>query len=168
MTLLEPRRGPSDELDEIATLATPLTDPSDFDPLLDRIGDARLVLIGEASHGTAEYYRWRAELSRRLITERGFSFVAVEGDWPDCFAVNRWVKGRADQRVSAVQVLGTFRRWPTWMWANEEVAGFVEWLRDHNARSGAGVGFFGLDVYSLWESLRRILSYVGERHPEAL
>src|SRR5215213_4278424 len=136
MTLLEPRRGPSDELDEIATLATPLTDPSDFDPLLDRIGDARLVLIGEASHGTSEYYRWRAELSRRLIVERGFSFVAVEGDWPDCAVVDRWVKGRAHPDRSASEVLGTFARWPSWMWANEEVAEFVDWLRDHNAATG--------------------------------
>src|SRR5215217_7729250 len=150
MTLLEPRRGPSDELDEIATLATPLTDLSDFDPLLDRIGDARYVLIGEASHGTSEYYRWRAELSRRLITERGFSFVAVEGDWPDCFAVNRWVKGRADQERSAADVLGTFARWPTWMWANEEVADFATWLREQNLATAGAVGFYGLDVYSLW------------------
>ena len=165
---LRARRGPSDELDEIATLATPLTGPDDLDQLVERIGDARYVLIGEASHGTSEYYRWRADLSRRLIVERGFSFVAVEGDWPDCFAVNRWVKGRGGQDRSASDVLGTFARWPTWMWANEEVAEFIGWLRDHNAATGAGVGFYGLDVYSLWESLQRIVGYLDERHPEAL
>lgn len=168
MTLLEPRRGPTDELDEIASLARPLDDAGDLDQLLDRIGDARFVLLGEASHGTSEYYRWRADLSRRLIAERGFSFVAVEGDWPDCFAVNRWVKGRADQELDAHEVLGRFERWPTWMWNNEEVADVATWLRDHNTGTGAAVGFYGLDVYSLWDSLGRIFGYLHDRHPEAL
>ncbi len=125
---------PRDELDEISALARPLTDPSDLDPLVERIGDARYVLLGEASHGTSEYYRWRAELLLAARSpRRGFSFVAVEGDWPDCFAVNRWVKGHADQQSSAGEVLGRFQRWPTWMWANEVVAGFVGWLGEHNA-----------------------------------
>jgi len=168
MELLQTRRGPGDELDEIAQLATPLTDSGDLDPLLERIGDARFVLLGEASHGTSEYYRWRAVITRRLIAERGFSFVAVEGDWPDCFTVNRWVKGRTDQILSARQVLDSFGRWPTWMWANEEVAEFVDWLRDHNLRTGSDVGFYGLDVYSLWESLDRILGYLGENQPDAV
>jgi erythromycin esterase len=82
---------------EIRERARPLEAPSDLDPLLERIGDARFVLLGEASHGTSEYYRWRAALTRRLIEEQGFDAVAVEGDWPDCYAVNRWVKGWADQ-----------------------------------------------------------------------
>ncbi|HXH56536.1 erythromycin esterase family protein [Iamia sp.] len=168
MNLLEPRTGPSDELDEIRALARPLHEPMDLDPLLERIGDARYVLLGEASHGTSDYYRWRAEITRRLITERGFSFVAVEGDWPDCFAINRWAKGRVEQDRSAREVLGRFERWPTWMWANEEVAGFVDWLRDHNVRTGADVGFYGLDVYSLWESLQVLFGYVVEHRPEAL
>ncbi|MDP9402768.1 MAG: erythromycin esterase family protein [Actinomycetota bacterium] len=168
MTLLDRRGGPSDELDEIAALATPLRDRADLDPLLDRIRDARFVLLGEASHGTSEYYRWRAAITRRLITERGFSFVAVESDWPDCFAVNRWVKGRADQGRTAREILARFQRWPTWMWANDEVAEFAEWLRDHNHHAGSQVGFYGLDVYSLWESLRRIFGYLGDRRPDAL
>src|SRR5207245_900717 len=84
--------------------------------------------------------------ARRLIAERGFSFVAVEGDWPDCFRINRWVKGRADADLSARAVLDRFERWPTWMWANQEVAAFVDWLRDHNQSTGANIGFFGLDV----------------------
>ena len=157
----------TDELDEIASLATPLRDAGDLDPLLDRIGDARYVLLGEASHGTSEYYRWRTAITQRLVAEKGFSFVAVEGDWPDCFAVNRWVKGQAHQDLDARAVLcAAFERWPTWMWRNEEVADLATWLRETNM-AGANVGFYGLDVYSLWESLRRVMAYVGERRPDA-
>ena len=144
-----------------------LSAPEDLNPILEAVGDARFVLLGEASHGTHDYYRWRADLTRRLIAEHGFTFVAVEGDWPDCYTVNRWVKGRGEGG-SAREALRTFERWPTWMWANEEVAGFVEWLRDHNEATGSAVGFYGLDVYSLWESLRRVTDYLGESQPDAL
>src|SRR5207248_2805157 len=154
-------------LTDIRAMSRPLRSADDFDPLLDRIADARIVLLGEASHGTADYYRWRAELSRRLIAERGFSFVAVEGDWPDCFSVNRWVKGRVHADWTGRRVLGEFARWPTWMWANEEVAEFAGWLRDHNARTGGNVGFYGLDVYSLWESMRVVIDYLTAQHPHA-
>src|SRR5215213_5477381 len=135
--------------------ATPLANPADLDPLLDRIGDARFVLLGEASHGTHEYYAWRAEISKRLISEKGFSFIAVEGDWPDCYRVNRYVKGFDDSGDTARDILHAFSRWPTWMWANEEVVGLTEWLRHHNdgEKKGCQVGFYGLDVYSLWDSL---------------
>jgi erythromycin esterase-like protein len=155
-------------LTDIRSMARPLRTADDLDPLLDRIGDARLVLLGEASHGTDEYYHWRAALSRRLIAEHGFSFVAVEGDWPDCFRINRWVKNVADPGLSARGVLGEFARWPRWMWANEEVAGFVDWLHDHNASTGADVGFYGLDVYSLWESMHVVIDYLTSEHPYAL
>ena len=155
-------------LDDVAALAGPLDTPDDLDPLLDRIGAARVVLLGEASHGTAEYYLWRAAVTRRLIAEHGFSFVAVEGDWPDCFRVNRWVKNRADHDLTAVDVLGRYERWPRWMWANEEVAGFVGWLQEHNERAGADVGFYGLDVYSLWESMHTVIDYLEAQHPESL
>src|SRR5438067_3484755 len=167
MTVAEPAFD-SAELDEIHELARPFEGPADFDALVDRVGDAHFVLLGEASHGTADYYRWRAEITRRLITERGFSFVGVEGDWPDCFRVNRWVKGRADQDRTAPQVLEDFERWPTWMWANEEVAAFVDWLRHHNVESDGQVGFYGLDVYSLWESMRVVVDYLGARHADAV
>src|SRR3954470_2332289 len=113
------------ELAEIRSLGRPLRTSADLDPLLERVGAARFVLLGEASHGTAEYYGWRAAITQRLIIEHGFGLVAVEGDWPDCFRVNRWVKDRADPNRSAREVLGQFERWPTWMWANEEVAGFA-------------------------------------------
>src|SRR3712207_9570913 len=123
--------------DEVRRLARPLRNEADLDPLLERIGDARVVAIGEASHGTSEYYAWRSALTRRLIAERGFSFVAVEGDWPDCARVDEWVKARpADDRRGARDVLAGFDRWPAWMWANEEVAEFVDWLRGHNAEIG--------------------------------
>jgi erythromycin esterase len=158
----------SAELDEIRELALPLDDPADLDALIERVGNARYVLLGEASHGTADYYRWRAEITRRLISERGFSFVGVEGDWPDCYRVNRWVKGRADQARSARQVLGDFDRWPTWMWANEEVAEFADWLRHHNLHRDGQVGFYGLDVYSLWESMRVVMHYLEDHQPEAI
>jgi erythromycin esterase-like protein len=155
-------------IEEIRAGSSPLRAHADLDRLLDRIDDARLVLLGEASHGTSEYYTWRAALTKRLIVERGFDLVAVEGDWPDCFEVNRWVKGRGDQDLTPLQVLAGFERWPTWMWGNEEVADFAGWLRAHNAATGAGVGFYGLDVYSLWESLRVVLGYLRDRHPDAL
>jgi erythromycin esterase len=156
------------ELDEIEALAHPLQSARDLDPLVERVGHARFVLLGEASHGTADYYAWRAALTKRLIDEYGFDFVAVEGDWPDCFVVNQWVKDRADQALSARDVLARFDRWPTWMWANTEVADFVDWLRDFNRRRSADVGFYGLDVYSLWESLRVVLGYVRDQQPDAL
>jgi erythromycin esterase-like protein len=156
------------ELDQIARCAHAVTDPSHLDPLLERIGDARFVLIGEASHGTGDFYRWRAELTKRLIPERGFGFVAVEGDWPDCFDVNCWVKGHDEEATEARTVLGRFERWPTWMWANTEVADFVDWLHQHNRTTGADAGFYGLDVYSLWESIDRVLRYLRDRHPDDL
>src|SRR5947209_17395424 len=99
---------------------------------MDLLGDARFVLLGEASHGTAEYYTWRTTISQRLIEEKGFSFIAVEGDWPDCYRVNRFVRGYRESGESAREVLHAFSRWPTWMWANEEVVALVSWLEVHN------------------------------------
>jgi erythromycin esterase len=153
---------------DVRDMALRLQEPSDLDPLLERIGDARFVLLGEASHGTHEYYDWRAAITRRLIRERGFSFVAVEGDWPDCYAVNRCVKHAQEAPANPREVLDRFERWPTWMWANDDVVAFAEWLRDHNAGLPAAsrVGFYGLDVYSLWESMREILDYLSEHEPE--
>lgn len=139
-----------------------------LDDLVERIGEARVVMIGEASHGTSEYYIWRARLTRRLIEERGFSFVGVEGDWPDCYRVNRFVKGYLDAPSHAREALIGFDRWPTWMWANWEVVAFATWLRQHNAAHGGNVGFYGLDVYSLWESLDAVLKHLEEYHPESV
>lgn len=107
-------------------------DATDFDPLIDMIGDAPFVLLGEASHGTQEFYRTRAELTKRLIAEKNFAAVAVEADWPDSYRVNRYVRGESDD-ANATRALLDFQRFPTWMWRNLEVVEFVEWLRDHNA-----------------------------------
>lgn len=148
--------------DEVAGIARPLVDAGDLTLLLDRAGDAKVVMIGEASHGTHEFYTWRAALTRRLIEERGFSFVAVEGDWPDCERVDQAVRGG-----DPVQALLAYDRWPTWMWANEETLDFTGWLREHNAGRAAPVGFHGLDVYSLWESMREILTWLREHDPES-
>lgn len=148
--------------------STSLETTSDLDLLMDRIGDARVVCIGEASHGTHEYYAWRAELTRRLIEERDFAFVAVEGDWPDCHAVGRSVAASPDAPEDPREALAAFDRWPTWMWANDEVVDFTRWLRGVNLDRPPErrVGFYGLDVYSLWESLGELLGYLREHHPE--
>jgi erythromycin esterase-like protein len=158
----------ADVQDALAKRSQPLGDSSDLDPLLERVGDARFVLLGEASHGTSEYYEWRTLLSQRLIEEKGFSFIAVEGDWPDCYRVNRFVRGLADDGESAREVLHAFDRWPTWMWANEEVVRLVTWLSEHNdaVASEQRVGFYGLDVYSLWDSLYQVMGYVQRSRPE--
>jgi erythromycin esterase-like protein len=162
------RRIDMDETDEIRGMALQLEYDADLDPLLNRIGDARCVLVGEASHGTHEYYAWRAALTRRLITEHGFSFVGVEGDWPDCWQVHRCVTLADGAPEDPREVLDSFRRWPTWMWANIEVVNFCQWLRDHNAGQPPErrAGFYGLDVYSLWESLRAIILYLVEHQPD--
>ena len=142
---------------------------TDYDPLLAQIGDARLVLIGEASHGTHEFYHERAEISKRLIRERGFTVVAVEADWPDAYRVNCYLRGAGRDR-SADQALGDFQRFPTWMWRNTVVRDFAEWLRAHNAaqpEAGPKVGFYGLDLYSLYSSIEAVLGYLDRVDPEA-
>jgi erythromycin esterase-like protein len=156
--------------EQIRQLARPLRGPGDLDPLMERIGDSRYVLLGEASHGTAEYYTWRAALSKRLIVEKGFSFVAVEGDWPDCYRINRFVKGLPDSGDRPRDVLSTFQRCPTWMWANDEVADLMKWLRRHNDAlpTEKKVGFYGLDVYSLWDSMYAVMGYLKRVDPSAL
>jgi erythromycin esterase len=132
-------------------------DGEGLDRLVDELGRSRIVLLGEATHGTSEFYTWRARLTMRLVREHGFRFVAVEGDWPDCFRLNRFVKGDPGVPPEAAQALRGFQRWPTWMWANEEVAAFLAELRQSNRElGGPGAGFYGLDVYSLWESLRSL------------
>jgi len=164
------RRSPRDEAAEAVRIAARRLEraPSDFDPLLERVGDARVVLLGEASHGTHEFYRARAELTRRLITEKGFGLVAVEADWPDAYRVNRWLRGAADD-ADAEEALRDFERFPTWMWRNGDVLDFVGWLRDHNDSLPTGrrrVGFYGLDLYSLHRSMRAVVEYLEQVDPE--
>src|ERR687888_2775066 len=146
-----------DDLTDVVREATrPLSGAAnDYDPLLHLIGDARFVLLGEATHGTHEFYRERAEITKRLIREKGFTAVAVEADWPDAFRVNRYVRGLSDDK-DADEALSGFKRFPTWMWRNTVVLDFVEWLRVHNralAPEATKVGFYGLDLYSLYSSI---------------
>ncbi|MEX0613051.1 MAG: erythromycin esterase family protein [Pirellulales bacterium] len=159
-----------DLIPQVARFALPFDRPADLDVLIERMGNARYLLLGEASHGTSDYYDWRAQISRRLIREKHFSFIAVEGDWPDCYRVNRYVKGFQYSGSDAREVLEAFVRWPTWMWANEEIVNFAEWLKRHNtAFSGRQkVGFYGLDVYSLWDSLYSVLGYLRKSDPSLL
>jgi erythromycin esterase-like protein len=146
--------------------AHPLSGASaDYDFLLDRIGDARFVLLGEASHGTHEFYAERARITRRLIEEKGFTAVAVEADWPDAYRVNRYVRGAGDDD-SALAAVGGFHRFPTWMWRNAAVLEFIEWLYDHNG-GPVKAGFYGLDLYSLHASIRAVIDYLDKVDPDA-
>ncbi len=153
----------------IAHTGTPFTGtPGDFDPLLDRIGDARFVLLGEPSHGTHDFYRLRAELTKRLIREKAFIAVAAEADWPDSYRVNRFLRGAGNDR-EAIDSLSEFRRFPQWMWRNADFLDFVGWMRTHNDHlqdPACKVGFYGLDVYSLHASIQAVLGFLDRKDPE--
>lgn len=142
----------------------------DLDPLISKLSDSRVVLLGEASHGTHEYYTWRTAISKRLIEEHGFNCIAVEGDWPDFYRVNRYVKHYTNSHGSAVEVLKKFNRWPTWMWGNWEIEALINWLHKHNDNLHARkrVGIYGLDVYSLWESMQAIMDYLKTHDPSLI
>lgn len=139
---------------------------TDYDALLEMAADRRFVLLGEATHGTQEFYRMRAEITRRLIVEHGFDAVAVEADWPDAWRVNRYVQGDGDD--DATSALDDFERFPKWMWRNREVLNFISWLRTCNADLGpqARVGFYGLDLYSLYRSADAVIRYLQQVDPE--
>jgi erythromycin esterase-like protein/predicted phosphoribosyltransferase len=163
------RQAAADPIDAIRDRAVRLRgEPSDFDLLLDGIGDARIVLLGEATHGTHEFYRMRALITRRLIEERGFAAVAVEADWPDAYRVNKYVRAQGPD-AEAVEALQDFTRFPTWMWRNADVLDFVGWLRTHNdaKREANRAGFYGLDLYSLHASMNAVLLYLRKVDPVA-
>jgi len=166
---LTPARADARIVEALRREARPLTGAAgDHDALLDRVGEARVVLLGEASHGTHEFYRERVRITKRLITELGFTAVAVEGDWPDAYRVNRHVRGAGDS--GADQALLGFRRFPTWMWRNADVLDFVGWLRAHNdalADPADAVGFYGLDLYSLGASMKAVVEYLEVHDPAA-
>lgn len=153
--------------DMIARAAEPLPELDDdaFGALFDRFASKRVVLLGEASHGTSEFYRARAEITRRLITEHGFSIVAVEADWPDAAAVDRYVRIRPGRSVEEAP----FRRFPTWMWRNTDVAAFVDWMRRYNEQmpDERRAGFFGLDIYNMRGSIAAVLAYLDQVDPQA-
>jgi erythromycin esterase-like protein len=158
---------------EIRKVALPLAagaaQAAPLDHLLAAVGDAHFVLIGEASHGTREFQTTRAEITRRLIESKGFQAVAVEADWPDAYRVNRFVRGQSDD-AGAIEALAGFKRFPAWMWRNTDVVDFVGWLKEHNDRLPAGapkVGFYGLDLYSLYASIDAIIATLDRVDPEA-
>jgi erythromycin esterase len=165
-----PPLDPAATATEVTRLARPLRDDDDLDQLITSIADARVVMLGEATHGTAEFYDWRRRITRRLVIEHGFGFVAVEGDWPDAARIDNWVRGAADgaSRAEARRLLSQLDRWPTWMWANEQVAELVEWMARYNAGRPPfeQVRFHGLDVYSLYKSISAVIQYLKCVDPE--
>ena len=144
---------PMQKLVEVITdAAIPLQEQNEtYDALLDKIGDARFVMIGEASHGTQEFYQARIKMTQRLIKERGFMAVAIEGDWPDAYHVHRYLQGKGSS-YDAERSLERFKRFPTWMWRNTTMPPFLSWLRSYNddlVSLSPKIGFYGLDLYSL-------------------
>jgi erythromycin esterase-like protein len=155
--------------DLVHDAAHPLTGSmEDYDPLLSLIGDSRIVLLGEATHGTHEFYRERAQITKRLIQEKGFTLVAVEADWPDAYRVNRFVRGEGAD-AEAVDALGGFERFPAWMWRNADVLDFIGWMRAHNEslpENRPKAGFYGMDLYSMHASIEAVLAYLDKVDPE--
>ncbi|MCA3184359.1 MULTISPECIES: erythromycin esterase family protein [unclassified Cupriavidus] len=157
-----------------AAVPLPDIDHPDFAEWVDRFADSRVVLLGESSHGTSEFYRARARATQRLIEKHGFTIVAVEADWPDAAAIDRYARQRsaatdAQGSGTRAEAFAPFSRFPTWMWRNQEVADFVQWLRDHNAQrpAVAQAGFFGLDLYSMKASMASVLAYLDKVDPAA-
>lgn len=141
---------------------------SDYDSLINFIGDAQIVLLGEASHGTQEFYDARAKITQRLIEEKNFNAVAIEGDWPDTYQINKYINGLEYKK--ATDALAAFDRFPTWMWKNTSVLNFIEWLKVYNtkqAKTESKIGFYGLDVYSLYRSIDSILQYLDKINAQA-
>ena len=159
----------SDLANAVHENAHPLTGTaSDYDPLMDQVSDARFVLLGEASHGTHEFYRERAQITKRLIQQKGFNAVAVEADWPDAYRVNRFVRGENND-TEAIDALEGFKRFPTWMWRNADALDFVGWLRSYNEAQSDRLkaGFYGLDLYSLHASIQAVFGYLDKVDPDA-
>ncbi|MBC7537405.1 MAG: erythromycin esterase family protein [Bacteriovorax sp.] len=163
--------------DEIIKKANPLTgysDHSDLRPLIDSIKNKKIVMLGESSHGTKEFYEWRSTISKELLLNHGFNFISVEGDWPPCQEVNKFIHGKNENKKDiskigespADQVLSHFSRWPTWMWANSEAAELITWLRALNSGNQNPYGFYGLDVYSLYESIDRVTKLLNQIDPQ--
>ena len=157
--------GDDDLVSYIRNQSIILSDPSDLDLIIDLASDRKLALLGEASHGTHEYYIWRDYISRRLISEQSFNFIVVEGDFASLFELNRYVKNLPGAAASAREVLGNLDRWPRLMWGNEEIVSLAEWLRDHNNNLPVNerIGFYGMDVYDEWRSKDAVLDLL-EQH----
>lgn len=139
-----------------------------LDYILNKIGDARLVLMGEATHGTAEFYQTRVELSKRLILEKNFHAIAIEGDWTSTYGIQEYIQGQS-KASDPVSALDNFKRFPEWMWRNKTIPPFLKFLREHNERLGSKdkIGFYGLDLYCLNEAMEEVLSYLAKNDPSA-
>lgn len=169
---IKPRKHPvarhDGRLDQIRHHAQPLTGTAtDLDPLLEMIGDACIVLLGESTHGTHEFYHLRSKLTKRLILEKGFTAVAIEADWPNAYSLNRYVRGESAE-AEAVDALAGFERFPSWMWRNADMLDFIGWLKAHNEHvfsSDHQVGIYGLDLYSLHQSMREVIDYLERKDP---
>lgn len=155
-------------IEAINEAAIPLEKPADYSSLMEQIGDARFVMIGEASHGTHEFYQTRIEITQQLIQEKGFMAVAIEGDWPDAYRVHRYIQGRSDKDNNN-GALDDFKRFPTWMWRNTTMPPFLKWLREYNDLPGTinKVGFYGLDLYSINASMQAVIDYLTTVDPKA-
>lgn len=157
-------------IDTLTTAAEPISqDHNKFTSLLEKIGDARFVLIGEATHGTHEFYQARAEITRELIRNKGFMAIAIEGDWPDAYQVNRYLHGKWNKEDCG-QALAGFKRFPQWMWRNTTLLPFLQWLRGYNdnvLESQIKVGLYGLDLYSLHTSMVAVIDYLHKVDPVA-
>lgn len=168
------RSDPSRLVKTIQRKAQTFQNVSELEPLISRVKNSKVVMLGEATHGTHEFYDWRRVISQELIANHGFDFIAVEGDWPPCQMLNDYVM-HGSHYGTARETLNAFHRWPTWMWANAEVAELAEWLRQYNASASAKartdigknekVGFHGLDVYSLFESIEVVLEHLNDINP---
>jgi erythromycin esterase-like protein len=165
-----PRFAIEPSLEVLQEAAHPLSGGrGDYDALLDLVGNAKFVLLGEASHGTHQFYKARAEITKRLIREKDFTVIAWEADWPDALRVHRYVRGRGGDR-EAVEALSDFKRFPSWMWRNADILELVGWLRNHNdnlSRNKAKVGVYGLDLYSLHTSIDAVVKYLDKIDPNA-
>lgn len=146
----------------------PLSETGDYSTLLQKIGDARYVMIGEATHRTHEFYHTRIEITQQLIKQKGFMAVAIEGDWPDTYRVHRYLQGMGKVQ-DAEHALRDFKRFPTWMWRNTTMPSFLKWLREHNDTAGTTpkVGFYRLDLYSLRSSIEAVIHYLMKVDPHA-
>ncbi len=154
--------------DEIIPEPIVLEGVNDIDPLIDHVASARMVLLGEGSHGTLEFYEWRKEITKRLIENHGYDFVVVEGDWPAFSEINRYVKGIDEGDTDIEDLFDVFDRWPPWMWRNETVVNLVRWMRDYNSEKDADVGFYGLDVQNVAFSYGEVIEKIKNLEPDEM
>lgn len=158
----------NEDLQLLSEIITDLQTEQDLDDIVAQTKEKKFVLLGESSHGTSEYYQWRARISKRLISENNFSYIAIEGDWPNIYEVNKYVKVMDNSASTAQEALGTLNRWPPWMWNNEEFLELVEWVREHNEKlpSNKRVGIYGMDMQDLSSAIEKKKEILRRINPE--